>query len=58
MFDSATLVNTRKYATFPSSSTAIDNIILDEGWTIVDSGMLASDKSDHNLLWSEIHYGG
>lgn len=58
VFDGATLANNRKYATYPSSSTAIDNIVLDEGWTIVDSGMLASDKSDHNLLWAEIHYGG
>ena len=37
---------------------AIDNIVLDEGWEIVDSGMVESIKSDHNLLWAEIHYKG
>ena len=25
---------------------------------IMDSGMLANNKSDHNLLWAEIHYKG
>lgn len=58
VFSDATLVNPGKYATFPSSSSAIDNIVLDEGWEITDSGMLASNKSDHNLLWAEIHYKG
>jgi endonuclease/exonuclease/phosphatase family metal-dependent hydrolase len=58
VFDDATLANPGKYPTFPSSSSAIDNIVLDEGWEITDSGMLASNKSDHNLLWAEIHYKG
>ena len=58
VFDGATLANPHKYATFPSSSTAIDNIVLDEGWEITDSGMLQNGKSDHNLLWAEIHYKG
>ena len=58
VFTDATLANPGKYATFPSSSSAIDNIVLDEGWEITDSGMLASNKSDHNLLWAEIHYKG
>ena len=58
VFNDATLANPGKYATFPSSSSAIDNIILAEGWEITDSGMLANNKSDHNLLWAEIHYKG
>ena len=58
VFDDATLVNTGKYPTFPSSSSAIDNIVLADGWEIIDSGMVASNKSDHNLLWAEIHYKG
>lgn len=58
VFTDATLVNEGKYATFPSSSSAIDNIVLESGWRIVDSGMLASNKSDHNMLWAEIHYEG
>jgi endonuclease/exonuclease/phosphatase family metal-dependent hydrolase len=58
VFDKATLANPGKYATFPSSSTAIDNIVLADGWEITDSGMLSNNKSDHNLLWAEIHYKG
>ena len=58
VFTDATLANPGKYPTFPSSSSAIDNIVLESGWKITDSGMLASGKSDHNLLWAEIHYEG
>lgn len=58
VFGDAVITNEGKYATYPSSSSAIDNIILESGWEIVDSGMLPSDKSDHNLLWAEIHYKG
>lgn len=58
VFGDAVLVNEGKYPTFPSSSSAIDNIVLESGWRITDSGMLASGKSDHNLLWAEIHYEG
>lgn len=57
VFPDATLVNEGQYATFPGSSSAIDNIVLESGWRIVESGMLATVKSDHNLLWAEIHYG-
>jgi hypothetical protein len=58
VFDDATLANPGKYPTFPSSSSAIDNIVLADGWEITDSGMLANGKSDHNLLWAEFHYKG
>ena len=43
VFDGATLANNRKYATYPSSSTAIDNIVLDEGWTIDTIELLFKD---------------
>ena len=58
VFEDSIYANNGKYATFPSSSSAIDNIILESGWRIVDSGMVASNKSDHNMLWAEIHYEG
>ena len=58
VFGDAVITNEGKYATYPSSSSAIDNIILESGWRIVDSGMLATGKSDHNMLWAEIHYEG
>ncbi len=58
VFDDAEFVNEGKYPTYPSSSTAIDNIVVESGWKIVDSGMVATGHSDHNLLWAEIHYEG
>ena len=58
VFTDSELVNEGKYATFPSSSSAIDNIVLESGWKITDSGMVATKHSDHNLLWAEIHYEG
>ena len=58
VFTDAVLVNKGNYATFPSSSSAIDNIVLESGWKVVDSGMVATKHSDHNLLWAEIHYEG
>ena len=58
VFTDSELVNEGKYATFPSSSSAIDNIVLESGWGITDSGMVATKHSDHNLLWAEIHYEG
>jgi len=47
-------VNSGQYATFPSSSRCIDNIVIDSGWATVDSGMGPEGHSDHRLLWAEI----
>lgn len=50
-----TLVNAGKYKTFFETSIAIDEIILDAGWSIVESGMKDSGgHSDHNMLWAEV----
>ena len=51
------LVNAGKYPTFYETSSAIDEIILDLGWNIVESGMKdANGHSDHNMLWAEVEY--
>ena len=59
LIESAKRVNTGQYATFPSSGGKIDDILVHEGWNIVTSGMVAvGSKSDHNLLWAELHFEG
>lgn len=51
----ATLVNAGKYPTFFETSSAIDEIMLDAGWSIVEAGMKdANGHSDHNMLWAEV----
>jgi len=50
------LVNPRKYVTFPDSGY-IDNIVLESGWEIVESGVGPKGHSDHIMLWAEIKYG-
>ena len=57
--ESAKQVNFGQYATFPSSGGKIDDIIVHEGWSIVDSKMVSvGSMSDHNLLWAELHFEG
>lgn len=50
------LVNPKKYVTFPDSGY-IDNIVLESGWEIVESGVGPKGHSDHIMLWAEIKYG-
>lgn len=51
------LVNAGKYPTFFETSSAIDEIILDLGWSVLESGMKdAEGHSDHNMLWAEVEY--
>ena len=52
----ATLVNSGKYGTFPSSGSAIDNIVISKDWNIVDSGIGPKGHSDHILLWAELKF--
>lgn len=53
------LVNGGKYQTYPKGKSAIDDIVLDLGWKVLDSGTLdAAGITDHNLLWAEIAYTG
>ena len=52
----ATLVNNGKYGTFPSSGSAIDNIVISKDWNIIDSGMGPQGHSDHILLWAELKF--
>lgn len=57
--ESAKLVNSGQYATSPAGGGKIDDIVVYEEWNIVDSGMVAvGSKSDHNLLWAELHFEG
>ena len=52
-------VNNDKYATYPSSAKAIDEIMAYHYWSVVDSGMdKCNGHSDHNLLWAELCYDG
>ena len=61
VIEDSALVNNGRFATFPSSHLAIDNIVFSKdangmgGWRIGDSGMLVSGHSDHNMLWAELH---
>jgi endonuclease/exonuclease/phosphatase family metal-dependent hydrolase len=50
--------NHRKYNTFPGSSSAIDDIVLSYGWSVVAIGREVSSHSDHYLLWAEIRLDG
>ena len=52
----ATLVNPGKYGTFPSSGSAIDNIVISKDWNVVDSGMGPKGHSGHILLWAELKF--
>ena len=48
-------VNGGKYATFPSSSEAIDEIMLCQSFTLVDYGTDHCDgHSDHDMLWAKV----
>ncbi len=59
LIEGGVLVNLGQHVTFPTKGTAIDDIILHAGWDILASGTLLSDtKSDHNLLWAEVHFAG
>ncbi len=46
------LANNGEFKTFPSSSTAIDNIIVSKGWFIEEVQMVETGHSDHNLLYA------
>lgn len=52
----STPVNENKFGTFHSSKKAIDNIIISNGWKVIDSGMGPSGHSDHNMLWAELKF--
>ena len=54
VFEDSRLVNTGGYETYPSGHSAIDNLIIPKSWSIADSGVYASGRSDHNMLWAEI----
>jgi hypothetical protein len=57
--ENAKLVNSGQYATSPPGGGKIDDIVVHEGWRIVDSGMVVvGSLSDHNLLWAELHFEG
>lgn len=59
LIEGGALVNRGTYATFPSKSSGIDDIIVHGGWDILSSGMVeVGDKSDHNLLWTQLHFVG
>lgn len=50
------LVNnsSHKYATFPKSNSAIDNIVLSDGFKIGRISTVANSHSDHRMLWSDL----
>ena len=56
VFEGSKLVNTGGYKTFIAGGTAIDNLIIPAPWSITDSGMHVSGRSDHNMLWAEIKF--
>ena len=54
------LVNNGIFKSF-ANSRAIDDIVIDEGWRVMASGMndaVTNRHSDHNLIWAEIKYTG
>jgi len=59
LIEGGVLVNNNSFVTFPSKKTCIDDIVLHSGWDILDAGVVDSaGKSDHHLLWAEIHFSG
>lgn len=40
---------------FYSSSSAIDNIVMSAGWSVIDDGMLEVKHSDHYMIWCDAH---
>jgi len=53
------LTNGGKYVTYASGKSAIDDIVMDLGWEIMESGVVESNGvSDHNLLWAKLSYTG
>ena len=45
-----------KPITFPESKTTIDNILFSEEFTLVKRDSVASDHSDHYMLWAELEF--
>ena len=59
VIENTKLVNGGKYITYISGKSAIDDIALDQGWKVLESGTVdAAGVSDHNLLWAQISYTG
>ncbi len=50
------LVNceSHRYGTFRETGSPIDNIIYTEPWSVLSSGMIDNDHSDHNLLYADM----
>lgn len=53
-----TLSNKGQYATFPELNSGIDEIVLHTHWRVLETGMVATTLSDHNMLWAKIQYTG
>ena len=45
-----------KPITFPKSKTTIDNVLFSEEFTLVKRDSVASDHSDHYMLWAELEF--
>ena len=60
MLGYGTLLNRadHRMASFFSSSSPIDNIVLSEGWAVMDDGMLEVPHSDHYMIWCDAYRGG
>lgn len=43
----------RRFGSFYSNDSAIDNIVLSRHWTIRDGGMAEKKDSDHNMIWCD-----
>lgn len=57
--DDYNIVNNGTMSTFPEKGYAVDDIILDKSWTVVECGVEdVEGKSDHNLIWAELAYAG
>lgn len=56
----STLLNRadNRMASFYSSGSAIDNIVLSTGWTVIDDGMLEVKHSDHYMIWCDVQLEG
>ena len=50
-------VNHGKFVTFPDGWSAIDDIIVEQGWGINDSNCVIG-HSDHRIFWAELRYDG
>ncbi len=47
-----------RMASFFSSNSAIDNIVMSDGWAVAADGMLEVKHSDHYMIWCDAHLGG